>query len=607
MTDHLRSRLLLTVGVWFLAAAQIPAAGVPAEMINRAVERGVAALRKLQAADGHFGSTGYGSGPTSLAALALLECGVKPGDEQVQNAVTYVREDCPTLNRVYQLALAIMLLDRLADPLDEPLIQELAVRLLEGQTKTGGWTYTTPNVSAEDAERVKALLRRRVELKTTPDAAKPTDRPPLDPALVERLRRLEQTDAPRPDSNPDNSNTQFGVLAVWVARRHGIPCDLALRRCEAYFRATHTNGMWPYMPPSGPDDRVANTCAGLLGLAIGTGVVRDRQLRTKAEGKDGKPPVLRDPMKDPVVQMAMNYVGGQVRELAATGLYAEVNRNRSLYFLWSVERVGMVYSVPVMGGVDWYQAGAATILRAQRPDGMWGGRVPGSVSIPDDVNTCFALLFLRKSNFASDLTSNLRIRPNQTNLHADPESTPADLRADAGTSQSTLRSDTAKGDKPGKAEPTAADRLAGELPKAAAARQDAILTELRDHKGSEYTDALAHVIPKLSGDVQTKARDYLAERLARMTADTVRAKLKDEDAEVRRAAALACAIKEDKGLVPDLIAVLDDKDAWVVRAAAVALRTLTGQGFGPSASATAEERAKAVAAWKAWWKRQSGR
>ena len=46
----------------------------------------------------------------------------------------------------------------------------------------------------------------------------------------------------------------------------------------------------------------------------------------------------------------------------------------------------------------------------------------------------------------------------------------------------------------------------------------------------------------MTGDVQKQARDALAERLARMVPDTVRAKLKDAHAEARRAAALACAI-----------------------------------------------------------------
>ena len=37
-----------------------------------------------------------------------------------------------------------------------------------------------------------------------------------------------------------------------------------------------------------------------------------------------------------------------------------------------------------------------------------------------------------------------------------------------------------------------------------------------------------------------------------MTAKTLRAKLREEDTEVRRAAALACAMKDDKEYVPDL-------------------------------------------------------
>ena len=149
--------------------------------------------------------------------------------------------------------------------------------------------------------------------------------------------------------------------------------------------------------------------------------------------------------------------------------------------------------------------------------------------------------------------------------------------------------------------------MATELATATPARQDAIIAELRDGKGADYTETLARVVPRLSGDVQKKTRDTLAERLARMTPATVRTKLKDAAAEVRRAAALACAMKEDKSFVPDLIAALDDADGWVVRAIAVSLRTLTGQDFGPAANASSDDRAKAVAAWKSWWKRQERR
>jgi hypothetical protein len=90
-----------------------------------------------------------------------------------------------------------------------------------------------------------------------------------------------------------------------------------------------------------------------------------------------------------------------------------------------------------------------------------------------------------------------------------------------------------------------------------------------------------------------------------MTADTLRGKLRDANSEFRRAAALACAAREERSMVGDLISTLDDKDFRVVRAVAVSLRSLTGEDFGPSASATPDQRAKSIAAWKAWWKNQS--
>jgi hypothetical protein len=146
--------------------------------------------------------------------------------------------------------------------------------------------------------------------------------------------------------------------------------------------------------------------------------------------------------------------------------------------------------------------------------------------------------------------------------------------------------------------------LARELLTADDDRQSRILDRLRDEKGAEYSDALASVIPQLSEELQRKARDCLAERLARMTVATIRAKLRDRNTEIRRAAALASAVKEDRTLTADLIATLDDTDVSVVRAAAVALRILTGEDFGPSANATPEEQTKSIAAWKAWWKKQ---
>lgn len=136
-------------------------------------------------------------------------------------------------------------------------------------------------------------------------------------------------------------------------------------------------------------------------------------------------------------------------------------------------------------------------------------------------------------------------------------------------------------------------RLADEVVRASAAEQDALIQKLRDNKGVEHTEALASAIPRLDGAAKQKARDALAQRLARLKADTLTEYLQDEDAEIRRAAALACAQKELKSHIPRLIPLLRDRQAGVAEAAHSALVKLSGQSLGPDPDA-----------WEAWWKKQ---
>ena len=78
------------------------------------------------------------------------------------------------------------------------------------------------------------------------------------------------------------------------------------------------------------------------------------------------------------------------------------------------------------------------------------------------------------------------------------------------------------------------------------------MQQYRDGKGVTYTEALAGAIPQLNGeDKGRKARDALSERLTRMKAEVLARYLQDPDAEIRRAAALAAAMKEAKTLIPD--------------------------------------------------------
>lgn len=133
------------------------------------------------------------------------------------------------------------------------------------------------------------------------------------------------------------------------------------------------------------------------------------------------------------------------------------------------------------------------------------------------------------------------------------------------------------------------DRLSDALVRAPAGASNTLLVQLRDGKGTAYTQALAVAIPRLTGPVQQQARNVLMERLTRMSADTLRDKLMDASAEVRRAAVLACGRKVGLELVPELAGRLADAEPAVVQATRSVLRSKTGQDLAT------------IAAWREWW------
>jgi hypothetical protein len=565
--------------------------------VNRAVEAGVFFLKRSQnpqghwsyrAGDNHEGMRDNDLGTTALAGLTLLECGVPKHDPAVQRAAAVVRQAAPTLSFTYTLTLAIMFLDRLEDPRDKELLRVLGVRLVAGQDAAGGWSYHCPVLSqAQHRTLLENLKRGKSADLRTPGAG--PERPPFPP----------YPGAPMPPAgggfppggpNPaafrvsDNSNTQFAILALWIARRHDVPVEQALLRTETQLRATQNpDGGWGYkLQKVQQDSTLAMTCAGLLGLATGYGA-RDAQMRAQPLGERRDPPEAARPTtpdKDQAIQAAQRYISRSLGQ-GPGGLGGQQS---TLYTLWSLERVSVAYGWTAYDGKDWYAWGADHVLRTQQPDGSWRETYPGPV------DTCFALLFLKRSNLATDLTARLQLQTNLTSgeigrkpdgpLRVKPPPT-VEPRPDP--VQPKIEHPPA----------TEAARLAAELVTAAGPRQEEVLRKLTEGKGGEYTQALAEAIPRLSGAAQDRARTALADRLTRMKADTLRQYLKLNDPELRRAAASACARKEAQEHIPDLIPLLSDADPGVSLTAYEALKRLTGKDLG-----------RQPAAWREWWNSQ---
>jgi hypothetical protein len=207
----------------------------------------------------------------------------------------------------------------------------------------------------------------------------------------------------------DNSNSQFAMIALWVARRHDVPVDRVMHKVHSRYKVSQQpDGGWHYwfqQPQAAHEDPRAMTCVGLIGLAMGHGSAQELHAARLAAGKlpAKKAKDLKPTLEDPAIQLALRRLGKFVGN--PSGGSKDVPMDK-LYFLWSLERVAVLYNLKTIGGHDWYGWAAEMLLTNQQVDGKWSaGGYPGSTPT---IDTCLALLILKRSNLVPDLSENLR-------------------------------------------------------------------------------------------------------------------------------------------------------------------------------------------------------
>lgn len=631
----------IALAVVAVAASNVQAAPED-DAIQKSIKRGVAFLKAVHAPAANYRGGSHGTGTAPLVGLALLEADVADTDPVLRNITAFVREHALQQTETYNISLTMLFLDRLGNPADRPAIQLLGYRLLAGQEGGGGWSYDCGNAltTGEEARLKKAFQNEAklvakqpradlpVEKKdgqpVQPVVKKDDDKPVLHPEVAKWGKLInsganEKFASTRGPS--DNSNTQFAILGVWVARKHGVACDEAITACEKRFRnSQNANGTWDYTPrgftpPMGSIP--ALTCSGLLALAIAHGQM-ESALKNKPDNQGGnKPKGFIDIGDDPAIKSALKALGNFITAAKGQqpeGVVMDAKRKRfkvdelntHLYFLWSLERVAVLYGLDTVGNHDWYAWGSDALLDTQLPNGSWGMRNYHGAN--PEINTAFAILFLSRANIARDLSMALKGKlkdPGEAKLRGGNDVAKILPKKD----EPKANVDPPKVEPKTNVEPKVEPKVEGPdraaitkaLVNASDADRAALLAKYRDEKGSAYTDALASAASRWTGSDQQAAREALANRLKRMTAATLRNLLIEEDREIRRAAAIACVSKEDKAVVADLIEALRDQENLVVQAARSSLKGLTSQDFGPREDAAAADKVKAVLAWRNWW------
>lgn len=410
-------------------------------------------------------------GYAALPGLTLLECGVPAHDPRIQKAAEFVRSHGPNLYQTYEASLAILFLDRLGNPDDKELIRTLALRLIAGQKPNGGWTYLCDRFSADEYDKLLTSLQiltpkhsdllatmqrmekthagvgplptmQREKPPETPATATPGGRkldqspplslladqilatgyqkpiepnqvkPELPPDIPERIKKLPvlgdpeklKRDMKNYKGPTDNSNTQFAILALLVAaRRADVPIDRSMALVFMRFdNSQNKDGSWGYHYRHGGEERETPnsepmTGVGLLGMAVGHGLAYE----VYGRGKDASKLLLDDPK----IKKGFKALG---KHLVQTKDGKDLNKDavmRNLYYLWTVERVAVLFNQRTIENKDWYRWGAEFLLNTQQTDGNWTeGKYHDA---RDMVDTCLALLFLKRSNLARELTERL--------------------------------------------------------------------------------------------------------------------------------------------------------------------------------------------------------
>src|SRR5262249_38349039 len=151
-----------------------------------------------------------------------------------------------------------------------------------------------------------------------------------------------------------------------------------------FLTSQNDDGGWGYKYKKGGGEATSPpmNAVGLLGLAVGHGLHRD------APALPGEAP--KKPVRDQMIIKGFRTLTGFLGD--PKGRMDNLPQ-QNLYFLWSIERVSVLYGLKSIGNKDWYRWGAEILVANQQPTGEWDkGGYPGASPVLD---TCLALLFLK--------------------------------------------------------------------------------------------------------------------------------------------------------------------------------------------------------------------
>jgi hypothetical protein len=286
--------------------------------------------------------------------LALHHGGVPESDPKFQALLKKALSR--RLDRTYTVSLQAVLLSDLDPVRHRERIAECARWLVENQSKSGTWAYTTPSVVLDAKNRAGA-------------------------------------------GAPNNSCSLFAAMGLRACARAGValPRETLVRARDAWRASLRPDrdvefgrdrAGWCYSRDEEEHHPYGSMTAGGLSALVAIELLL---------GEDWR--------RDPAARAAMNWLTyhftvhenfGPVEDLMAKEILSDTPSPRTEYFyyLWALGRAATLTDTAAFAGRDWYAEGVQELLSLQRPDGSWHGGVKRCNPVWD---TCYAILFLTRS------------------------------------------------------------------------------------------------------------------------------------------------------------------------------------------------------------------
>ena len=373
--------------------------------VDESIAKGVAWLLTKQSATGRFPSFGdsrgevYPLGMHALSTLTIIKGGSPVDGKPVQKALRSLRglyADQRNNLRTYEVGVLLMMLDA---------------------------KYTTPQKSKKKKKPKKKKLKV--------DAA--------DLKMANELALWLQTKQKPsglwryPEGGEDISNTQYAALGLWSAKRLGLKINAGVvrRMLEGTLAHQAPKGarvpfiLDPQLYKKKPERRSSSTIE-----AKGWRYLKDPE---RIEGADGKVRERISPYSGSMTSagVAILAIGRDILGKKDTWLTKARDRqirtamwqglawlqsnwdladnpgqpgNWPFYWIYGLERCARLSGVEFIGRHDWFYEGAQRLIPDQRTDGAWPKnqrmKPPGGGNErwwSDQVDTCFAILFLKKA------------------------------------------------------------------------------------------------------------------------------------------------------------------------------------------------------------------